>query len=136
MNISEKVRQRMQRIGPGQNFKALPMEMRPDCWRNGRHQGADTFGRLRLDRPSVTIRTSSYNPSKGRYIHPTEDRGLSTLEMAVLQSFPEEWRFVCAGRPTLVGIGRMIGNAVPIGLATALGHAIRHTVRRPISAAS
>ncbi len=125
MGISPKVVERMKLLGPGENFKALPREMLPDCWRSGGHQGADTFGRLWLDRPSVTIRTSAYNPSKGRYIHPTEHRGLSTLEMAVLQSFPEEWRFVCAGRPSLVAIGRLIGNAVPVGLARALGLALR-----------
>jgi DNA (cytosine-5)-methyltransferase 1 len=102
----------------------LPMEMRPDCWKSGKHQGADTFGRLRLDRPSVTIRTSAYNPAKGRYIHPTENRGLSTLEMAVLQSFPEDWAFECDGKPSLVAIGRMIGNAVPIKLASALGQVL------------
>ncbi|MBS1713163.1 MAG: DNA cytosine methyltransferase [Armatimonadetes bacterium] len=124
MGIGATVKERMRHIGPGENFKVLPDRLRPPCWRSGKHQGADTFGRLRLDRPSVTVRTSSYNPTKGRYIHPTENRGLSTLEMAVLQSFPEEWRFVCAGRQSLVGIGRMIGNAVPVRLATALGRAV------------
>ena len=128
MGVSATVKERMRLVGPGQNFKVLPDEMRPQCWRSGKHQGADTFGRLRLDRPSVTLRTSSYNPSKGRYIHPIEDRGLSTMEMAVLQSFPEDWRFVCAGRPSLVGIGRMIGNAVPVRLATAIGRALRESL--------
>jgi len=128
MGISPKVVDRMKRLGPGENFKALPPEMLPNCWRSGGHQGADTFGRLWLDRPSVTIHTSAYNPSKGRYIHPTEHRGLSTLEMAVLQSFPEEWRFQCAGKPSLVAIGRLIGNAVPVGLARALGLALRHAL--------
>ena len=128
MGISPKVVERMKRLGPGENFKALPPEMLPNCWRSGGHRGADTFGRLWLDRPSVTIRTSAYNPSKGRYIHPTEHRGLSTLEMAVLQSFPEEWRFVCAGKPSLVHIGRLIGNAVPVGLARALGLALRQAL--------
>jgi DNA (cytosine-5)-methyltransferase 1 len=125
MGVSDVVLERMKYIGPGQNFKVLPEELLPNCWKSGRHQGADTFGRLRLDRPSVTIRTSGYNPAKGRYIHPTENRGLSTAEMAALQSFPPEYEFVCStGRPTLVGVGRMIGNAVPINLATALGRSV------------
>lgn len=132
MGVSPKVEQRMKLIGPGQNFKVLPDALLPDCWKSGKHQGADTFGRLRLDRPSVTIRTSAYNPAKGRYIHPTENRGLSTREMAILQSFPDEYEFVCAqGKATLVGIGRMIGNAVPINLAAALGKAISLTLSDP-----
>ncbi|MCW5941723.1 MAG: DNA cytosine methyltransferase [Fimbriimonadaceae bacterium] len=129
MGVTDEVRARMRWIGPGENFRVLPDALRPACWRTGRHQGADTFGRLRADRPSVAVRTSAYNPSKGRYIHPTEDRGLSTLEMARLQSFPDEWRFVCDGRPTLVGIGRMIGNAVPVRLAHAIALAVRVQLR-------
>lgn len=125
MGVTPAVRERMGWIAPGENFRALPDSLRPACWRSGRHQGADTFGRLRADRPSVAIRTSAYNPSKGRYIHPTEDRGLSTVEMARLQSFPDDWRFVCDGRPTLVAVGRMIGNAVPVCLARALALAVR-----------
>ncbi len=124
MGVSEVVRKRMELVGPGQNFKVVPDDLLPDCWKSGKHQGADTFGRLRYDRPSVTIRTSAYNPAKGRYIHPALNRGLSTLEMAVLQSFPESWQFRCQSRPTLVGIGKMIGNAVPIRLAEALGLAL------------
>lgn len=129
MGVSPVVEARMRLLKEGQNFKALPMEIRPPCWQNGKHQGADTFGRLWWDRPSVTIRTSAYNPAKGRYIHPSEHRGLSTLEMAVLQSFPESWKFRCNHRQTLVGIGRMIGNAVPIRLATALGLAIQSSLQ-------
>ena len=125
MNHSAEMREKMALIGPGQNFKVLPFELRPDCWRSGKHQGQDTFGRIRGDRPAPTIRTAAYNPTKGRYIHPTENRGLNTAEMAVLQDFPPEWRFRSAkGAPKLVSVGRQIGNAVPPGLAEALGRAL------------
>ena len=123
MNISPMVKARMAVLRQGENFKALPMEMRPNCWKNGKHQGQDTFGRLREDRPSVTIRTAAYNPAKGMYIHPYENRGLSSHEMAALQSFPAEWEFRCVGsqRVTLVSVGKQIGNAVPPLLARAVG---------------
>ena len=113
MNISDFVVERMKLIEQGQNFKVLPMEMRPNCWKNGKHQGNDTFGRLIADLPSVTIRTAAYNPAKGMYIHPFENRGLSTVEMAVLQSFPFDWYFKSKGREkiTLVSGGKQIGNA-------------------------
>lgn len=127
MNISKKVRERMKLVPPGKNFKVLPMEMRPDCWKNGKHQGQDTFGRLCLDAPSVTIRTSAYNPAKGRYIHPVENRGLNSIEMAAIQGFPLVWTFKrCSfGKMTLKSVGRQIGNAVPPPLAKALGLAIK-----------
>ena len=126
MNISEKVVDRMTYIKQGENFKVLPMDLRPQCWKNGKHQGNDTFGRLVSDLPSVTIRTAGYNPAKGMYIHPFENRGLSTIEMAALQSFPYDWTFKVKGREkvTLVSGGKQIGNAVPPGLAKALGIAI------------
>lgn len=126
MNISDIVRKRMEHIGPGENFHVLPMEMRPKCWQNGKHQGQDTFGRLRLDEPSVTIRTAAYNPAKGRYIHPTENRGLNSMEMAALQGFPRDWHFYSAKYPkiTLVSAGRQIGNAVPPPLGEAIGRAL------------
>lgn len=136
MNISPKVVKRMTKIKQGENFKVLPTDMRPNCWKNGKHQGQDTFGRLVADLPSVTIRTAAYNPAKGRYIHPFENRGLSTIEMAMLQDFPQEWIFRCLGREkiTLVSGGRQIGNAVPPGLARALGMAMKIQIETTVNA--
>jgi DNA (cytosine-5)-methyltransferase 1 len=130
MNISEPVVKRMTYISQGENFKVLPMKLRPDCWKSGKHQGNDTFGRLIADLPSVTIRTAAYNPAKGQYIHPFKNRGLSTVEMAALQSFPFSWCFKSKGREkiTLVSGGRQIGNAVPPVLAQALGAAIKKQI--------
>ena len=130
MNISAPVVNRMQYIKQGENFKVLPMDLRPDCWKSGKHQGNDTFGRMIADAPSCTIRTAAYNPAKGQYIHPFENRGLSTVEMATLQSFPFNWYFRCKGneKVTLVSGGRQIGNAVPPLLAKALGAAIKKQI--------
>ncbi len=130
MNISDVVKHRMTYIPQGKNFKVLPMELRPNCWKTGKHQGNDTFGRLIPDLPSVTIRTAAYNPAKGMYIHPFENRGLDTIEMAVLQDFPLDWEYKTSGRDkvTLVSGGKQIGNAVPPGLARALGLAIRKQI--------
>lgn len=136
MGISKPVLKRMKYVKQGENFKVLPMKLRPNCWKNGKHLGSDTFGRLVEDLPSVTIRTAAYNPSKGRYIHPFEDRGLDIIEMAAIQGFPYEWVFRCEGRDTitLVSGGRQIGNAVPPPLAMALGKAIREQLPVKIQA--
>jgi len=130
MNISDVVINRMTFIKQGENFKVLPMELRPNCWKNGKHQGNDTFGRMIADLPSCTIRTAAYNPAKGQYIHPFENRGLSTIEMATLQSFPFNWTFRCKGakKVTLVSGGRQIGNAVPPKLGQAIGTAIKKQI--------
>lgn len=120
MNHSEEMKYRISLVKPGRNFHSLPMDLRPRCWKDGRHQGADTFGRLEWDRPSVTIRTCGYNPTKGRYIHPKHNRGLSTVEMAALQTFPSDYSFYGG----IGSIGRQIGNAVPPRLGLVIGHAL------------
>ena len=126
MNVSDIIKNRMKLIGPGENFKVLPMNMRPNCWKSGKHAGQDTFGRLKGNEPSVTIRTAAYNPTKGKYIHPTENRGLDLIEMSALQSFPSTWEFKCANDKsmTLKSGGAQIGNAVPPLLAQLLGDAL------------
>ncbi len=125
MKHSEEMKQRMSFIPQGKNFKVLPMNMRPKCWQTGKHQGHDTFGRIEDDKPSPTIRTAGYNPTKGKYIHPYENRGLNTMEMATFQAFPEDWTFhTTSGKPSIVSIGRQIGNAVPPPLAAAIGKAL------------
>ena len=52
--------------------------------------------------------------------HPTQDRPLSIQEYARIQQFPDDWKFM----GTSVAKYRQIGNAVPVGLATALGKAV------------
>jgi DNA (cytosine-5)-methyltransferase 1 len=93
---------------------------------DGHNAGAgDVMGRVRAGEPSVTIRTEFYKPEKGRYLHPSQDRPLSHLEAALIQGFPRDFRW-CG---TKVQIARQIGNAVPVGLATAIAGAVYRGLR-------
>lgn len=94
-----------------------------DSW-DGHNKGSgDVMGRLRSDEPSVTIRTEFYKPEKGRYLHPTEDRPITHFEAALIQGFPEDFKWY----GTKIEIARQIGNAVPVGLGKVLAEAIhRH----------
>jgi DNA (cytosine-5)-methyltransferase 1 len=84
------------------------------------HTGhADTYGRLSWASPANTITTGCTNPSKGRFVHPTQTRALSFREAATLQGFPMEFRFY--GKC----IERQIGNAVPPPLALAIAEALK-----------
>lgn len=106
-------------IPPGGNrfdlAKKRP-DLLPECWKKHTTGSGDVMGRLRLDAPSVTIRTEFFKPEKGRYLHPTADRAITHYEAAVLQGFPETHLFV--GSKT--AIARQIGNAVPIPLGAAI----------------
>lgn len=104
----------------GGNRMDIPDELLPNCWRKHKTGSMDVMGRLRLDRPSVTIRTEFMKPEKGRYLHPTQPRPLTHSEAALLQTFPLDFQW-CGSK---VAIARQIGNAVPVRLAQALGTAI------------
>lgn len=74
----------------------------------------DVYGRLWWDKPSSTLTTRFNGISNGRFAHPDEDRGLSLREGAAIQTFPDNYRFVCKGSTIA---SRLIGNAVPPQLA-------------------
>ena len=71
----------------------------------------DVYGRMAWNEPAPTITGGCINPSKGRYIHPTEDRAITLREAALLQGFPKWYKFdLSNGRyPT----AQLIGNAFP-----------------------
>ena len=105
-------------------------DLLPRCWADKPTGTTDVMGRLWWDRPSVTIRTEFFKPEKGRYLHPTADRPITHREAARLQSFPDD--FVFEGSKTQ--IARQIGNAVPVGLGTAIArhlHAVAFADRGP-----
>lgn len=71
----------------------------------------DVYGRLRWDDYSTTITGGCLNPSKGRFLHPEQNRCISAREAALLQSFPKDYKF-----PENAPRGKlalMIGNALP-----------------------
>ncbi|MFF3859203.1 DNA cytosine methyltransferase [Streptomyces sp. NPDC002209] len=91
-----------------------------DSWDRHNTGSGDVMGRLRLGRPSVTIRTEFFKPEKGRYLHPVEHRPITHYEAALIQGFPEDYLW----HGTKTDIARQIGNAVPVGLARALAGVI------------
>jgi len=85
---------------------------------------------MEWDKPSLTIRTEFFKPEKGRYLHPQWESGnpsrqvnrpITHLEAARIQDFPDTFQW-CG---TKIEIARQIGNAVPVGLARAIGDHIR-----------
>lgn len=74
--------------------------------------------RLKADRPATTIRAEHHGNVQWHYKLP---RRISLREAARLQSFPDNFDFVCAMRAT----ERQIGNAVPPVLAWHIAKAIR-----------
>ncbi|WP_170443630.1 DNA cytosine methyltransferase [Ruegeria arenilitoris] len=81
------------------------------------HDGhKDVYGRIDPSKPAPTMTTACINPSKGRFVHPTEHHGITVRQAARIQTFPDY--FVFEGG--LTAAGRQIGNAVPIELGRVL----------------
>ncbi len=53
----------------------------------------DIYGRMAWDQPAPTITGGCFNPSKGRFLHPEQNRAITLREAAILQSFPRRYRF-------------------------------------------
>ncbi|MFI6078342.1 DNA cytosine methyltransferase [Actinoplanes sp. NPDC051343] len=117
-------KERFRWIPAGGNRFDLPDELKSPCWIKHTSGSGDVMGRLRWDRPSVTIRTEFFKPEKGRYLHPTQDRAITHLEAARIQGFEDSFRW-CGSK---VQIARQIGNAVPVELAEAMGKHIAESL--------
>jgi len=71
----------------------------------------DIYGRMSWNEVAPTITTGCFNPSKGRFLHPVNNRAITLREAALLQSFPKSYFFSLErGR---IAVAEMIGNALP-----------------------
>ncbi|WP_425502683.1 DNA cytosine methyltransferase [Pinirhizobacter soli] len=81
------------------------------------HSGhSDVYGRINPNDCGPTMTTACINPSKGRFVHPTEHHGITARHAARFQTFPDWFKFVGG----LMASGAQIGNAVPVKLGEVL----------------
>ena len=109
-------------VPEGGNWRDLPQEMLPAAMGGAYKSGGGKVGfyrRLTYAQPAPTITTAPAQKAT-MLCHPTKDRPLSIHEYARLQQFPEDWVF----KGTTAAKYKQIGNAVPIGLAEAIGEAV------------
>ena len=86
-----------------------------DCHRD--HSGhKDVYGRIDPRAPGPTMTTACINPSKGRFVHPTKNHGITVRHAARFQTFPDDFIF----HGGLIASGQQVGNAVPVLLGEAL----------------
>lgn len=98
----------------GSRFE-LPKELILKC--HIQHNGhPDVYGRMAWNDVAPTLTTGCTDVTRGRFIHPVDDRAITLREAARLQTFPDDFQFY--GCPQ--SIARQIGNAVPVELVKAL----------------
>jgi len=94
-----------------------------DCHK--KHTGhKDVYGRIIIHIPGNTITTGCNNPSKGRFVHPWLDHGMTLRHAARFQTFPD-W-FIFSG--TTTERAKQVGNAVPILLGQTLINSIKENL--------
>lgn len=71
----------------------------------------DVYGRMAWDRLAPTITSGCFNPSKGRFLHPEDNRAITMREAALLQGFPIKYKFPIVNSKSAIAF--MIGNALP-----------------------
>jgi DNA (cytosine-5)-methyltransferase 1 len=88
----------------------------------------DIYGRMSWNQPSPTITGGCINPSKGRFLHPSQNRCITLREAALLQSFPKRYQFsLDRGK---FEAARMIGNALPPELVRRQAAVLFRSLRR------
>jgi DNA (cytosine-5)-methyltransferase 1 len=120
--LSSLNKRRLAALPPGKGRDHLPPELLAACHRRSSSEigHRNVYGRMAWDdvAPTITARFDSF--TRGLFGHPVQLRTISLREGALLQTFPEDFKF----HGTKVEVARQIGNAVPVKLAEAIGRQI------------
>ncbi|MGL5898332.1 MAG: DNA cytosine methyltransferase [Lactobacillaceae bacterium] len=95
----------------GGSRKDLPYKYWLECHKKNNVGYSDVYGRMKWNSPSPTITGGCLSPSKGRFLHPSQNRNISLREASLLQSFPDNYKFDLSCSRSL--LAQMVGNAIP-----------------------
>ena len=122
-------------VRPGGNYQDIPGEMASSRVRDLQKYGQRTtsYGRLRGDRPAMTINTYFNRPNAGTNIHHAEDRLITVREALRLQGFSDDYELVSSSKR---GKNKIVGNAVSPLVAEVLARELLGYVRESRATAS
>lgn len=118
----------IEQIPQGGSWKNIPYEnlsprfkkIRDDM---KRYHAPNFYRRFSLDEINGTI-TASAQPENCGITHPIENRRYTIREIARIQTFPDDFKFIDDTSKNIVAMYKVIGNAVPCHLAEVLATAI------------
>lgn len=121
--------QRIMHTPYGGSWKDWPKELMLECHKsqNGSSFGS-VYGRMRWEKPAPTMTTQCTGLGNGRFGHPEQNRAITAREAALIQTFPQEYKFFADEEHiSIVKASRYIGNAVPPQLGFVIAQSIiRH----------
>lgn len=118
----------IEKIPQGGSWKSIPYEdltprfqrIRDDM---KRYHAPNFYRRFSLDEINGTI-TASAQPENCGITHPLYNRRYTIREIARIQTFPDDFKFIDDTQKNIVAMYKVIGNAVPCHLAKVMGDAI------------
>lgn len=119
-------------IPEGGSWKDVPYEKLASRFQRIRdnmkkYRSPNFYRRFSRDEINGTI-TASAQPENCGIIHPIENRRYTIREVARIQSFPDDFRFIDDSPKNIVAMYKVIGNAVPVSLAQSVALAIMEQV--------
>ncbi|WP_204102130.1 MULTISPECIES: DNA cytosine methyltransferase [Spirulina sp. CCY15215] len=129
-SLSELNLRRIKASHPGGTWRDWDESLRAPCHRRNSGQTyPSVYGRMEWDAPAPTITTQCFGYGNGRFGHPEQNRAISLREAAILQTFPENYRFLEPGeKARFHKLGRLIGNAVPVRIGKVVAQSFLSSV--------
>ena len=121
-------------IPEGGSWKNVPYESLAPRFQRIRdnmqkYHSPNFYRRFARDEICGTI-TASAQPENCGIIHPTENRRFTVREVARIQTFPDDFKFITNSVKNITAMYKVIGNAVPVTLAYNIASAIMSQVFR------
>lgn len=122
----------VEHIPEGGSWKDVPYEHLAERFRKIRdnmkkYHSPNFYRRFSRNEICGTI-TASAQPENCGIIHPTENRRFTVREVARIQTFPDDFKFVTDSAKDITAMYKVIGNAVPVNLAYNIASAIMEQV--------
>lgn len=117
---------RIQATPYGGSWHNWPEDLILDCHKKkgGKTYGS-VYGRMEWDKPAPTMTTQCTGLGNGRFGHPIQNRAISVREAALIQTFPQTYKFFPDERDVSITVAsRYIGNAVPPKLGEVIAQSI------------
>lgn len=117
---------RIRASSPGRTWRDWNSSLVAKCHqKNSGETYPSVYGRMEWDAPAPTITTQSFGYGNGRFGHPEQDRAITLREAAILQTFPQSYRFLPDGEKVRFSVlGRLIGNAVPVRIGETVAQSL------------
>lgn len=119
-------------INEGGSWKDVPYEHLAPRFQRIRddmkkYHSPNFYRRFSRDEICGTI-TASAQPENCGIIHPTENRRYTVREVARIQTFPDDFKFITDSPKNITAMYKVIGNAVPVTLAYNIATAIMEQI--------